>query len=329
MKKRTLALLLSCVMCFGLLSTGYARDWVSDGSDTWVPDAPPAVSDTPDPGPGPGPGPIGPGGSTDSAKYTHNISIPAVTGGAVTAKPFKDVYVGELVTLNVTANSGYEVESVTVVNSNGTEIPITAQGSGVYTFLMPDTDVSVRVTFRSTAPAKPAAPVFTDVAVGAYYYDAVLWAVENKITTGATATTFAPNDSCTRAQAVTFLWRAAGEPEPTSSVNPFTDVDVTAYYGKAVLWAVEKGITTGTTDTTFSPNGVVSRGQMVTFMWRAAGKPAAAAAAAFPDVESGAYYADAVSWAAGKIVNGMPDGTFAPNSNCTRGQIVTMLFRAQ
>ncbi len=170
---------------------------------------------------------------------------------------------------------------------------------------------------------------FTDVPANAYYANAVKWAVENKITTGATATTFDPNGNCTRAQIVTFLWRAYGEQEPQSMVSPFSDVtDPNAYYYKAVLWAVEKKITTGATAATFDPNGTCTRGQAVTFQWRAADKPPASGGKTFGDVADGAFYADAVKWAVeNKITTGATATTFDPNGTCTRGQIVTFLYR--
>lgn len=174
----------------------------------------------------------------------------------------------------------------------------------------------------------PAELAFTDVASGAYYADAVRWAVAKGVTSGTSATTFGPNAACTRAQAVTFLWRAAGSPEPASTANPFADVDSGAYYFKAVLWALEKGITGGTSATAFNPNGAVTRAQIVTFQYRAAGSPAVTAANSFGDVPSGAYYANAILWAVEKAVtNGTTATTFSPNTNCTRGQIVTFLYR--
>ena len=180
--------------------------------------------------------------------------------------------------------------------------------------------------------AKPVAPQsknpFTDVAPGAYYYDAVQWAVKAGVTAGKTATTFAPAAPCTRGQVVTFLWRAMGKPAPKTTVNPFTDVPASAYYSQAVLWAYETGITGGTTATTFSPDKPCTRGQVVTFLWRAEGKPAAAAKAAFGDVPAGAYYTNAVNWAVeNKVTSGVTADSFAPNKPCNRGQIVTFLYR--
>ena len=170
---------------------------------------------------------------------------------------------------------------------------------------------------------------FTDVAEGAYYADAVAWAIQNKVTSGVSATTFAPNASCTRGQMVTFLWKAAGSPEPKSLTTAFTDVKSGAYYEKAVAWAVENKVTTGTSATTFSPDATVTRGQSVTFLWKANNSPAAASASAFTDVAASAYYASAVNWAVEKgVTSGMSATTFAPNSDCTRAQIVTFLYRA-
>lgn len=169
---------------------------------------------------------------------------------------------------------------------------------------------------------------FSDVQAGAYYKPAVDWAVEKNITSGKTASLFAPDEACTRAQAVTFLWRAAGSPEPTSSENKFTDVKADAYYYKAVLWAVEKGITSGTSATTFSPDKTVSRAEMATFLWRYAETPAITGTGSFTDVSTSAYYHNAVLWAAEKgITSGTSATTFSPDNNCTRAQIVTFLYR--
>lgn len=170
--------------------------------------------------------------------------------------------------------------------------------------------------------------VFTDVASDAYYVDAVKWAVQEKITSGTSSTTFSPNATCTRAQMVTFLWRAAGSPAPKSGTNPFTDVVSGAYYYDAVLWAVEQGITSGTSKTMFSPDAKVTRGQSVTFLYRAAGSPAVNDGKSFDDVDSSAFYAKAVQWAAEKgVTSGTTKTTFSPGNNCTRAQIVSFLYR--
>ena len=191
---------------------------------------------------------------------------------------------------------------------------------------------SIKLTSNTTIYAKWTAKSdmsFTDVADKAYYRDAVAWAVENGITKGTTATTFSPNATCTRAQAVTFLWRTAGSPKPETRTMPFTDVPVGSYYYDAVLWAVENGITKGTSDTTFSPNMTCSRAQIVAFLWRSEKSPAAGTANPFADVKSTAYYADAVLWAVeNDITKGTTNTTFSPNADCTRAQIVTFLYRA-
>lgn len=178
-----------------------------------------------------------------------------------------------------------------------------------------------------TKPEKPKNP-FKDVSKNDYFYDAVLWAVDKGITSGTSATIFDANKNCTRAEMVTFLWRAAGKPEPTSHINPFTDVKADSYYYKAVLWAVENGITKGTSDTTFSPNATCTRGQTATFLYRYAGSPAVSGRNYFNDVNSTNYYYDAVVWAASEgITTGTSATTFSPADFCTRGQIVTFLYR--
>ena len=169
---------------------------------------------------------------------------------------------------------------------------------------------------------------FTDVLESAYFYEPVLWAVENGVTSGTSATKFSPYEGCTRGQVVTFLWRAAGCPEPESSYNPFSDVPSNAYYHDAVLWAAKEGITTGTSRTRFEPNATVTRAQTVTFLWRWAGSPEPGSAGSFRDVPYRAYYADAVAWAVEYgITNGTAPGLFSPAQTCTRAQIVTFLYR--
>lgn len=219
-------------------------------------------------------------------------------------------------------------------------------GGGGGTVVTPNTPVNPAAPSDPADPTEPADPSnpenpenpenpsanteaqFTDVPEGAWYSDAVKWAVENSITTGTSDNEFSPEDSCTRGQMVTFLWRAAGSPEPASSDNPFTDVDMDLYYGKAVLWAAEQGITTGKTPDKFGPDDTVDRGQTVTFIWRAAGKPGASASSQFKDIDSGMFYVDAVKWAVEQgIAQGMGDNLFAPENDCTRGQIVTLLHR--
>ena len=169
---------------------------------------------------------------------------------------------------------------------------------------------------------------FDDVPATAYYAQPVIWAAENGITTGTSATNFSPSASCTRAQFVTFLWRAKGSPAPESTKNPFTDVKAGAYYYDAVLWAVEQGVTTGTSAAKFSPNATLTRAQTATFLWRLAGSPKPSKSGGFTDVKSTAYYADAVAWAAEHgITTGTSDTTFSPNQTCTRAQTVTFLYR--
>ena len=170
---------------------------------------------------------------------------------------------------------------------------------------------------------------FIDVHKTDFYYEPVLWAVENGITGGTSKNTFSPNKSCTRGQAVTFLWNQAGKPEPKTSSSKFADVKADAYYAKAVQWAVEQGITSGISDTSFAPNDVCSRGQIVTFQWRANGAPVVVTSSTFNDVAKGAYYEQAVQWAVkNEITSGTGNNNFSPDKNCTRGEIVTFLHRA-
>ena len=186
----------------------------------------------------------------------------------------------------------------------------------------------VLVLVLALLPAAAMAAGFTDVPADAFFAKPVEWAVSKGVTDGTSDTTFSPNDTCTRGQVVTFLWRAANQPEPTEKKSSFSDVTADAYFGKAVLWAVEKGITDGTSDTTFSPDDGCTRGQVVTFLHRAEGKPAAQSGKSFSDVAADAYYADAVKWAVSKeITDGTSDTTFSPNDTCTRSQIVTFLYR--
>ena len=208
----------------------------------------------------------------------------------------------------------------------------TAVSAVVATGLLADSDgrVTIKVSSCSTFAVVSSSQLpFTDVATGKYYYDAVVWAIEKAVTRGTSPTAFSPDAACNRAQTVTFLWRAMGSPEPTATVSPFTDVSADAYYYKAVLWAVENGVTSGTSATTFSPDATVTRAQTVTFLWRSAGQPAADGPYGdFGDVEQGAYYETAVSWAAENgITGGTGEGMFSPSASCTRGQIVTFLYR--
>jgi hypothetical protein len=187
--------------------------------------------------------------------------------------------------------------------------------------------ICTRCGEKQETPDVPLA--FTDVNASAYYASAVKWAVANNVTAGTSATTFSPDAGCTRAQVVTFLWRAAGQPEPSSANNPFSDVHAGAYYYKAVLWAVGKSVTAGTSATTFSPDSTCTRAQIVTFLWRFEGMPAAASTNnPFRDVKAGAYYYNAVLWAVGKeVTSGTSATTFSPDATCTRAQVVTFLYR--
>ena len=233
---------------------------------------------------------------------------------------------GSTVTITVKPDSGYTLGGITVTDSEGNELSLTDNGNGAYAFTMPSGKVEIHVTFTEDGSLNP----FQDVPSDAYYFEAVNWAVANNVTNGTSETTFSPDVGCTRAQVVTFLWRAAGQPEPTEGTNPFTDVKEGTYYYKAVLWAVEKGITNGTSETTFDPDETCTRAQIVTFLWRREGKPAPTGANnPFADVKPSAYFGSAVLWAVEKgITNGTSETTFEPNEDCTRAQVVTFLFRA-
>ena len=254
---------------------------------------------------------------------TYAITISSAKNGDVTSS-HKSAAKGTTVTLTVDPDKGYTLETITVTDGSGKEVKLTEK-NGKYTFTMPASKVTVKATFMED---NSMLNFFVDVPANAYYYDAVLWAAENGITGGVDATHFAPNATCTRAQAVTFLWRAAGSPAPKSSENPFTDVKDGSYYYDAVLWAVENGITNGTSATAFSPNATCSRAQIVTFLWRSQKSPAADTVNPFTDVATDSYYANAVVWAAENgITGGTSATTFSPNNDCTRAQIVTFLFR--
>lgn len=197
------------------------------------------------------------------------VSVTTPKNGKVSVDP-RNAAKGAAVTVTVTPDSGYEMDKLTVTDASGKTISTTDKGNGKFTFTMPNGKVSVSATFKQTTVTPPSTG-FVDVPASAYYADAVKWAVEKGITTGTSATTFSPEASCTRAQMVTFLWRAAGSPKVENGKNPFTDVKADAYYYDAVLWAVEKGVTSGTSATTFSPDATVTRGQTVTFLYRNAG----------------------------------------------------------
>lgn len=263
------------------------------------------------------------GNSSGSAART--ISVSGASNGAVTVDR-TSAGRGATVTLTVSPNSGYALDSLTVTDADGNSVSLTKVSDTKYTFVMPALKVTVKAAFEESAPVNTGS--FHDVDTGDYYFDAAEWAVEKGITTGTGAATFSPDALCTRAQVVTFLWRAAGSPAPASTVNPFADVSSGAYYYDAVLWAVEKGITAGISETAFGPDAAATRGQTVTFLYRDAGSPAVSGSEAFSDVSNSDYCADAVQWSANSgITNGTGAATFAPESSCTRAQIVTLLYR--
>ena len=241
--------------------------------------------------------------------------IPISPSGDVSVREGRDQ------TFTITPDKGYAVANVKI---DGKSIGAVKS----YTFENVRRTHTIEVIFvKDNAPQTGA---FVDVAAGSYYKDAVDWAAENGITKGTSHTTFSPDAACTRAQAVTFLWRAAGSPEPETRTMPFTDVSADSYYYDAVLWAVENGIAKGTSHTTFSPDATCTRAQAVTFLWRSEMSPAAGTANPFTDVKSTAYYADAVLWAVKEdITKGTTSTTFSPNADCTRAQIVTFLWRCK
>ena len=261
------------------------------------------------------------GGSGGSSSYP--ITIPGKTeNGSVTVSP-KSASAGSTVTITVKPDSGYVLETITATDKNGNDLKLTDKGNGKYTFTMPTSKVEIKVTFMED---NSVLNFFYDVSNDAYYYEAVKWAAENGITGGVGNSLFAPNQPCTRAQIVTFLWRAAGSPEPKNMSN-FSDVPADSYYAKAVAWAVENGITTGTGDGKFSPDATCTRAQSVTFLFRAS-KASTNGAPAFSDVAATAYYAEAVKWATDNgITNGIGDNLFGSDNDCTRAQIVTFLYR--
>ena len=264
----------------------------------------------------------GSGSSSSSRRY--DVSAPSVKHGDVTVSP-KTASKGDTVTITVKPDSGYVLETLTVTDKNGDELTLKDKGSGKYTFTMPAGKVEVKATFMED---NSMLNFFYDVPNGAYFYEAVKWAVENGITTGVGNDLFAPEQPCTRAQIVTFLWRAAGSPEPKGAASGMTDVVPGSYYAKAVAWAVENGITTGTAEGMFSPDATCTRAQAVTFLARAQNAKATGKTA-FSDVPADSYFADAVAWAqANGVTTGTSETTFSPDNDCTRAQIVTFLYRA-
>ena len=265
----------------------------------------------------------GGGGGGGASVPTFTVTAPAKTdNGSVSVSP-KNAAAGDTVTVTVTPDKGYTLETLTVLDKNGKELKLTEK-NGKYTFTMPAGKVEVKVTFMDD---NTMLNYFVDVKAGDYFYDAVKWAAEKGITSGTDATHFSPNAACTRAQIVTFLWRAAGSPEPKGT-GSFADVPSDSYYTKAVAWAVENGITGGTGDGKFSPNATCTREQAVAFLYRASGSPAVSGGSAFNDVAANAYYADAVAWAEkNEITGGIGGGLFGSGNDCTRAQIVTFLYR--
>ena len=264
-------------------------------------------------------------GGSSSYDPTYSVSTPSKTEhGTVTVSP-KNASKGDRVTVTVKPDSGYVLETLTVTDKNGNELTLKDKGNGKYTFTMPAGKVEVKATFMED---NSMLNFFYDVPNNAYFYEAVKWAVKNGITTGVGNDLFAPEQPCTRAQIVTFLWRAAGSPEPKGAASGMSDVVSGGYYEKAVAWAIENGITTGTTTSTFSPDATCTRAQAVTFLARAL-KAKAASAAEFSDVPTDSYFADAVAWAAANgVTEGIGGGLFGSDNDCTRGQIVTFLYRA-
>ena len=262
-------------------------------------------------------------GGGSSSDPTYSVTTPSASNGSVTVSP-KNASKGDRVTVTVKPDSGYVLETLTVTDKNGNELTLKDKGNGKYTFTMPAGKVEVKATFMED---NSVLNFFYDVPNDAYFYEAVKWAVENGITTGVGNDLFAPEQPCTRAQIVTFLWRAAGSPAP-KNMSSFSDVSADSYYAKAVAWAVENGITTGTGDGKFSPDATCTRAQSVTFLFRAIGK-LVDSKAEFSDVLTDSYYANAVAWAVENgVTNGIGDGLFGPDNSCTRAQIVTFLFRA-
>ena len=253
----------------------------------------------------------------------YKVNVIDSNGGSVTVSS-KTAKKGGKVTITPKPEDGYTVEQILVTDKNGNPVKITDNDDGTYSFIQPASNVNVKVTFMDD---NTMLNFFVDVPANAYYYDAVLWAVKNGITYGTSDTTFSPNASCTRAQMVTFLWRAAGSLEP-ESLSSFTDVPADSYYAKAVAWAMENGITGGVGDNKFAPGATCTRAQMAAFLCRMAGGKAVSSTIAFTDVSADAYYAEAVQWAAENgITDGVGDNKFAPDGVCTRGQMVTFLYR--
>lgn len=268
----------------------------------------------------------GGGGGSSTPRYA--VTVPDKTeNGSLSVTP-KNAKKGSDVTVTATPDKGYEVDDIVAKDAKGNKLTLKDNGDGTYTFTMPASKVTVTVAFAEKK-AEPIVPekLFADVSAEEYYYEAVKWASENGVTGGIGENLFGANLPCTRAQIVTFLWRAAGSPEP-KGMSGFVDVSADAYYAKAVAWAVEQGIVSGTSATTFSPDAVCTRAQSVAFLYRAFGEKVNKAAG-FSDVSADAYYADAVAWAVENgVASGIGGGLFAPDQDCARGQIVAFLYRA-
>ena len=262
--------------------------------------------------------------SSGSSNPTYSVTTPSKSENGKVSLDKSTAKKGDTVTVTVTPDAGYQLDKLTVTDKNGTVLKLTDKGDGKYSFTMPDGKVEVKAVFAKEVETSP----FGDVSTDAYYYKAVQWAQEKGITDGISSDLFGPNQPCTRGQIVTFLWRAAGSPEPKSTAAGMTDVVSGSYYEKAVAWAVENGITTGTAEGTFSPDATCTRAQAVTFLARAQNAKATGKTA-FSDVPADSYFADAVAWAqANGVTTGTSETTFSPDSDCTRAQIVTFLYRA-
>ena len=267
----------------------------------------------------------GGGGGGGFSAPSYSVSVDDVKHGTVTVSP-ESASKGDTVTITAAPDKGYTLESLTVLDKDGKALELTDKGSGKYTFVMPAGKVTVKAVFMDD---NTMLNFFTDVSAEDYYYDAVLWAAQEGVTGGTSDTLFAPNAGCTRAQAVTFLWRAAGSPEP-KTLSSFADVPADAYYAKAVAWAVENGVAKGVSETAFAPDAACTRAQIVTFLWRAQQSPKSGGENPFADVSAAAYYYNAVLWAvANDVAKGVSETAFAPNDNCTRAQIVTLIYRCR
>ena len=261
---------------------------------------------------------------SSSSNPTYSVTTPSKSENGGVAVSSKNARKGDPVPVTVTQDAGYQLDKLTVTDKHGNVRKLTDKGDGKYSFTMPDGKVEVKAVFAKEVKTSP----FDDVSADAYYNKAVQWAQEKGITDGISSNLFGPKQPCTRSQIVTFLWRAAGSPEPKGTAAGMTDVVPGSYYAKAVAWAVENGITTGTAEGTFSPDATCTRAQAVTFLARAQNAKATGKTA-FSDVPADSYFADAVAWAqANGVTTGTSETTFSPDNDCTRAQIVTFLYRA-